>query len=309
MVSRLVITAALAAALLVSCKAETNPTGLKGITPSDGDAISVTGPAEHSAEETTYNWTYPQYPGNYDVEPLRREYASGRGLAENGSLAGPWLEGAQAKELPVGQPNTQRGRRWLQVLGDAVTEEMRPKLNETPFQAYLKLKEGLADAEIEGSPVTRDQLWDLTFYLYSTVQPDFGVAIPVRLDPASENDAAKRKTGSQIFGSNCAMCHGADGWGRGHSGMALQPPPANFHEPRRMYNRSDEQLYTVLRDGVYGSAMPPWRDKLSDAEIESVVAFIRSFSYSTEAEEGGASPSPQVEGRNDQGNDQGGNSK
>ncbi|HWG85536.1 MAG TPA: cytochrome c, partial [Deinococcales bacterium] len=300
MASRLALPLALTAALLAACKTQVQPTGLKGVTPIEGDQVTVTERHEGTAAEASYDWNYPNYPENYNVEPLRRDYASGRSLAELGSLAGPWLEGAEAKELPVGQPNVRRGAAVVRQLGGAVTAELQPKLSETPFQAFLRIREGLSSARLNNVPLSRDQLWDITFHLYTRAQPDFGVPVPVKMDPDSANDASKRKTGGQIFGSNCAMCHGADGWGRGHSGYALQPPPANFHEPRRLYNRSDEQLYTVLRDGIYGTAMPPWRDKLSEAEIRSVVAFIRSYSYSVEDEtaQGGGSPAPQVRGAN-----------
>ena len=111
--------------------------------------------------------------------------------------------------------------------------------------------------------------------LYRKAQVDFRTPVTVKLAPST------KKNGGLTFG-NCNMCHGADGWGHGHAGLRLQPKPANFHDPRRLYNRSEGKLWGVLENGVYGSAMPQWKDKLSEAEIKSVVSYLRSFSYSTE---------------------------
>jgi mono/diheme cytochrome c family protein len=263
---------------LSGCQTEAKPGSLNGVQAVPGGQLAFA-QTEVTPEEAGYAWNYPQFPQRYEVDPLQRQFLSDRTLAENGSYAGPWLEGAEAKELPVGQPNVVGGAAVAKRLGARLTAALKPTLEDSPFQAYLKLKNGLTDVQ---PALTRDQLWDLTFHLYKGLEPDFTKAIPTRLDPASQTDPQKRKSGAQIFGANCAMCHGAAGWGDGKSGKTLQPPPANFHEPRRLYNRSEAHLYSVLHEGIYGSAMPPWKDKLSEDEIHHVVAFIRSLSYSTE---------------------------
>ncbi|HEX2863692.1 MAG TPA: cytochrome c, partial [Deinococcales bacterium] len=267
---------------LGACKTQVSG-NLNGVSTGHTDALTVQG-SKLPTSASTYNWNYPQYPTNYRIDPLSRDFASGREIGENGSLAGPWLQGEAAKLLPVGQPNVIVGQQLLEQLqrGGAIPAAALPKLSDSPYQAFLKLRDAIGTRQVNGVPITRDQLWDVTFWLYTKNEPDFGIAIPVQMDPASKTDPSKRKNGSQLFGSNCAMCHGSDGWGRGSSGKALQPPPANFHDPRRLYNRSEDRLYTVLRNGIFGTAMPPWRDKLSDAEIRSIVAYVRSFSYSVE---------------------------
>jgi cytochrome c55X len=40
--------------------------------------------------------------------------------------------------------------------------------------------------------------------------------------------------------------------------------------------RSDEALHAVIRDGIPGTPMPPWRDLLNDAEIEWVIGYLRN---------------------------------
>jgi mono/diheme cytochrome c family protein len=275
-------------------------------------------PLELSAEEAEYKWRYPSYPDEYRVElgsrnPRNESYLSGReayyerntkeptqetAVAELGSYAGPWIEGEEAKLLPVSNPNIILGEAIERALGAEITAEMKPTLEESPFQAFLKLQKLERDANgalrtilvsfPTPNPATsvtenaqysiqldKETIWGLTYALYRKLEPDYTKPVPTRADPKVSAN------GANIYGS-CNMCHGADGWGRGHSGLTLQPPPANFREPRRLFNRSEEKLREVLHEGIYGSAMPPWKDKLSDEEINHVVAYIRHFSYSLE---------------------------
>ncbi len=281
----------------------------------NGD-IKLPGAANVTAEEAAYKWNYPKYPEQYQVNPLERtdengkksDYLNGRELAENGSYAGHWIEGEETRLLPVGNPNLVLGNLLFDALKDKITTEMLPTLDESPFQEFLKLYEGLkevpspvyvtmnalvARADANGimenvpvpvqEPITLDKeaLWSLTMALYAKIEPNWKETVPVKLDPTSQTDKSKQKNGQGIFG-NCNMCHGADGWGKGHSGLTLQPPPANFHEPRRLFNRSENQLRAALKHGIYGSAMPQWNDRLSDAEINSVVSYLRTFTYSVD---------------------------
>ncbi len=277
-------------------------------------------PLELKPEEGAYDWKYPKYPEDYKVDLSNRDqnnatYMSGReityraktdgqhkmdtALAEAGSYAGPWLEGEDTLLLPVANPNIILGDALIKTLGAEITNEMMPALEESPFQAFLKLRELGKDAEGKHRTVTisltgvtnpssgqaevaeydvqldKEALWSITYALYRKIQPDFSLRIGTKDNPKAKVD------GALIYG-NCNMCHGSDGWGLGKSGHKLQPHPANFHEPRRLFNRSDTKLREVLKHGVYGSAMPPWNDKLSEAEINHVVAYIRSFSYTLE---------------------------
>lgn len=84
--------------------------------------------------------------------------------------------------------------------------------------------------------------------------------------------------GSQLFAVNCASCHGASGAGDGVAGRALAPAPTNFHLKRPDAERS----WRVLLEGVPGSAMPPWKNQLSDDDRRALVFYIRSLADSTQ---------------------------
>ena len=277
-------------------------------------------PLEATPAEGEYAWKYPKYPEDYKVDLSNRDqnnagYMSGReityraktdgqakmntALADFGSYAGPWIEGEELLLLPVANPNVVLGDAIIKTIGKEITPAMLPTLEDSPLQAYLKIRElgkdaggkhrtvtielagvinpstGLAETALYDVQLDKEAIWSVAFSLYRKIQPDFSKAVPTRADPK------KLSNGALIYG-NCSMCHGSDGWGLGKSGHKLQPHPANFHEPRRLFNRSDAKLRQALHQGIYGSAMPPWGTVLSDDEINHVVAYIRSFSYSLE---------------------------
>ncbi len=304
------------ALLFGACSIKADSSKIGGDVSLKGD-IKLPGAANVTAAEVAYKWNYPKYPEQYKVNPLERtnedgqktDYLNGRELAENGSYAGKWIEGEDVKLLPVGNPNLVLGNLLFDVLKNKITPAMMPTLDDSPFQAFLKLQDGLKNepspvdvtmnAFVESKdpatgkperkpvpvqqPVTLDKeaLWSLAIALYVKLEPNWKETVPVKLDPSSIADKSKQKNGQGIFG-NCNMCHGADGWGKGHSGAMLQPPPANFHEPRRLFNRSETKLRSALKNGIYGSAMPQWVDRLSDGEINHVVAYLRSYTYSVD---------------------------
>jgi mono/diheme cytochrome c family protein len=43
-----------------------------------------------------------------------------------------------------------------------------------------------------------------------------------------------------------------------------------------MKAKDDEYYRGVIRDGIAGTAMPAWGDRLSTEDIEDVLAFLRS---------------------------------
>jgi mono/diheme cytochrome c family protein len=98
-------------------------------------------------------------------------------------------------------------------------------------------------------------------------------------------DAAKGKV---IFTTNCASCHGESGKGDGPVGAALNPHPRDFTKGEFKFDAakdgkpgSDAALTNVIKNGagVYGGSplMAPWGGTLSDADIQNVIAYIRTF--------------------------------
>ena len=77
--------------------------------------------------------------------------------------------------------------------------------------------------------------------------------------------------GGDLFKQKCAMCHGADGKGY----PALKTP--DFTDPKVQASLTDEELTKTIKNGKTGTAMPPFKDSLSDDQVKSLVKYIRSL--------------------------------
>ncbi|HEX9011651.1 MAG TPA: cytochrome c [Holophagaceae bacterium] len=86
-------------------------------------------------------------------------------------------------------------------------------------------------------------------------------ALPVR----AEGRDLKR-----FFEARCAVCHGADGTGRGAGGIRLGP--ASFADPKTFGTASDEELAQAIRRG--SGAMPAFGFVLDDAEARRLVGEV-----------------------------------
>ncbi len=75
-----------------------------------------------------------------------------------------------------------------------------------------------------------------------------------------------------LYKSNCAICHGTDGTGKTPTGKALKVRDLRSADVQRM---SDKELFAVIADGK--EKMPPFKSKLSQADIDALIAFIRQL--------------------------------
>jgi mono/diheme cytochrome c family protein len=79
--------------------------------------------------------------------------------------------------------------------------------------------------------------------------------------------------GRDLYRRNCTGCHGMEGSGNGPAAAALAPSPTNFHEQRPAKAHSLQ----ILKEGVPGTAMPPWKLQMSVGQQEAVVAYLDSL--------------------------------
>jgi mono/diheme cytochrome c family protein len=78
--------------------------------------------------------------------------------------------------------------------------------------------------------------------------------------------------GPDTFTSKCAPCHGVDGLAATPAGKALKA--ASFKNPA-IVKAPDSELIGIVKSGK--GKMPAWAGRLSDAQIKSVVAYIRTL--------------------------------
>lgn len=83
--------------------------------------------------------------------------------------------------------------------------------------------------------------------------------------------AAKKVDGAGIFREKCSMCHGIDGKGY----AAIKTP--NFTDPKWQAAHHEKELLDAIENGVKGTAMVSFKDKLSQQQITAVLKYIRSL--------------------------------
>lgn len=83
-------------------------------------------------------------------------------------------------------------------------------------------------------------------------------------------DASKVSAGETVYADNCAACHGENG-----GGDQMQGAP-NIADAIWLYGGDYDTLMETVTYSRYG-AMPPWKDRLSEAEIRAVSAYVHQL--------------------------------
>ena len=113
-----------------------------------------------------------------------------------------------------------------------------------------------------------------------------GAALAVTLFFWSSDEGAAQQKGDVAAGNVkyqqlCASCHGATGKGDGPAAKVLNPKPRNHTDAEYMKTISDEYIAKITKLGgvAVGKSplMPPWGGVLSDADVQNLVAFMRSL--------------------------------
>lgn len=91
--------------------------------------------------------------------------------------------------------------------------------------------------------------------------------------------------GKQVYVKWCAGCHGETGDGKGDAAQMMLPRPRDFtgavYKIRSTASGAlptDADLERSVDDGLFGTAMPAWKTRLSDSDRHNVIAYIKTFS-------------------------------
>lgn len=84
--------------------------------------------------------------------------------------------------------------------------------------------------------------------------------------PTTEESIA---LGSQLFAANCSRCHGPEGQGT--------PRAPSLNVQSFFVDKTDQAIQQIITNGVPGTAMPTWGDRMTEAEIQAIVGFIRQW--------------------------------
>lgn len=95
-------------------------------------------------------------------------------------------------------------------------------------------------------------------------------------DGKAESRPAKLVLGEQLYVRNCAVCHGDKGSGAMWTQSSLNPAPRDFTSPATREELSRERMINSVTFGRPGTAMMSFSKRLSPAEIETVVDYVRA---------------------------------
>src|SRR3989442_929298 len=118
----------------------------------------------------------------------------------------------------------------------------------------------------------------------------FGLAVLLTLArfpfPVSRVLTAQDATkGKAVYVKWCGGCHGDGGAGDGPAASHMLPRPRDFtgaiYKIRATASGqlpTDQDVLRSIDDGLPGTAMPAWKDRLSERERRDVVAYLKTFS-------------------------------
>jgi len=80
----------------------------------------------------------------------------------------------------------------------------------------------------------------------------------------------------QVYGYDCAVCHGDKGNGRGDVAVQMKLSLKNWTDPAALQNKTDGELFYIITHGQ--GQMPPEGDRAKPEEVWNMVVMVRSFS-------------------------------
>ncbi len=102
--------------------------------------------------------------------------------------------------------------------------------------------------------------------------------------------------GSNIYQTYCIGCHGPNQDGNGVNASSLNPKPRNLHDAPFMRETLDyRRINHSLHYGVHGTAMPRWENTLSEHQIQEVIAYALSLTWTMPPSAGSGATAAQAQ--------------
>jgi mono/diheme cytochrome c family protein len=81
--------------------------------------------------------------------------------------------------------------------------------------------------------------------------------------------------GKKSYGLDCAMCHGADGGGKGDLAADMKAPLLDYRDPKALKDKTDGELFYIIKNGK--GEMPAEGDRVQASRIWDMVNYVRSL--------------------------------
>ncbi|MFL6216234.1 MAG: c-type cytochrome [Blastocatellia bacterium] len=106
---------------------------------------------------------------------------------------------------------------------------------------------------------------------HSTTANQNAAATNTNAATGTTSAASAPADGAAIYNSiGCAVCHGADG-----KGNATMKDIPNFTDAAWQKKTPDAEMTAIIQNGK--PPMPPYKSRLSDEQIKSLISYIRSL--------------------------------
>jgi mono/diheme cytochrome c family protein len=102
-----------------------------------------------------------------------------------------------------------------------------------------------------------------------SVIPADAVQMVNPVKPTAESQAHAKK----MYGYDCAMCHGANGNGKGD--IEMKPALKDYTDPAALKDMTDGELFYIIKNGK--GQMPPEGDRAKPDDMWNMVILVRSF--------------------------------
>lgn len=110
----------------------------------------------------------------------------------------------------------------------------------------------------------------LAFGFWSSIF-GFGNVSAIKTENVSTSNS--KQSGSELYARHCASCHGTEGRGETEKGREFDVP--NIADAKWQKRHSNAKISKKIQKG--GGGMPAFAKKLSQAEINSLVAYVRTL--------------------------------
>jgi len=96
-------------------------------------------------------------------------------------------------------------------------------------------------------------------------------AAPKAANPVTA-DATNLVAGARLYRDHCALCHGDPANPQSALAGSLNPPAPQFMKD--MPDMPDEQNFYILQHGIRWTAMPAWKNVVSEQQTWQLVTFL-----------------------------------
>ncbi len=122
-------------------------------------------------------------------------------------------------------------------------------------------------------------------------QADSSSAATIDYDLLSDGaNLAELERGRVYFSQLCVDCHGVRGDGTGEWAFRVSPRATDLTSPW-IQARSDDHLFQTISEGIVGTSMVGWKERLSPRQRWQLVGFVRHLGAGRRGNDGHAGTS------------------